>query len=298
MKSLLISCCAITTLFASCKNEEDGVMAYGNFETTEVIVAAEATGKLLSFKLEEGDSIAANAVVGAIDSTQLYLKRSQLQASVKAVRSKKPPVNPQLEVIHQQILAQQKEQQRIKKMYDANAATAKQLDDINAAVAVLEKQYASMAATLSTQVEGVEEETKPLEAQIAQVEDQLNQSLVVNPVAGTVLVKYVEQGEVVNYGKALYKIGDLNNMILRVYVSARQLPSIKIGQTVKVRIDGTEGGTFVEYPGKITWVASEAEFTPKVIQTLEERTQLVYAVKIAVKNDGKIKLGMPGELML
>ncbi|RAJ08914.1 HlyD family secretion protein [Chitinophaga skermanii] len=285
-------------LLAACKQKNTEVAAYGNFEATEIVVSAEATGKIMQLDVEEGDQLKEGVVVGGIDSTQLSLKKTQLRANIKAVLSKQPEANPQLEVVRQQILAQQKEQARIASMFKANAATQKQMDDINAAVAVLQKQYASLQSTLNTQISGLQNETQPIEAQVAQVNDQLSQSRIVNPARGTVLVKYAEKGEVVNYGKALYKIADLQKMLLRVYISARQLPSVKIGQQVTVRIDGTTKGSFIELPGTITWIASEAEFTPKVIQTVEERTQLVYAMKVSVENkEGQLKLGMPGEII-
>ncbi|RPE08968.1 HlyD family efflux transporter periplasmic adaptor subunit [Chitinophaga lutea] len=284
-------------LLAACNNSENGADGYGNFESTEIIVSAEATGRLLTFEVEEGMQLAANALVGGIDSVQLNLRKAQLGANIKAVLSKKPEINPQLEVIRQQIATQQKEKLRIQNLLKANAATPKQLDDINAAIAVLEKQYASTASTLNTQVSGITSETQPLQLQVQQVNEQLAQSRVINPVAGTVLTKYVEKGEVVNYGKPLYKIADLSTMYLRAYVSGAQLPQLKMGQQVTVQTD-MPGGTMKNWPGTVSWIASEAEFTPKTIQTREERVQLVYAVKIRVQNDGSLKIGMPAEFRI
>lgn len=287
----------ILTLLTACGNRENAADAYGNFESTEVVVSAEATGRLLTFSVEEGMQLAANALVGGIDSVQLNLRKAQLGANIKAVLSKKPEVNPQLEVIRQQIATQQKEKQRIQNLLKANAATPKQLDDINAAIAVLEKQYASTASTLHTQVSGITSETQPLQLQVEQVNEQLAQSRVINPVAGTVLTKYVEKGEVVNYGKPLYKIADLSTMYLRAYVSGSQLPRLKTGQQVTVQTDMPDG-SLKNWSGTVSWIASEAEFTPKTIQTREERVQLVYAVKVRVQNDGSLKIGMPGELRI
>lgn len=284
-------------LFAACNRKEDGADGYGNFESTEVIVSAEATGRILTFNVEEGMALTANALVGGIDSVQLNLRKAQLGANIKAVLSKRPDVNPQLEVIRQQIATQQKERQRIQNLLKAKAATAKQLDDINAAIAVLEKQYASTASSLNTQVSGITSETQPLQLQVEQVQEQLAQSRIINPVAGTVLTKYVEKGEVVNYGKPLYKIADLHTMYLRAYVSGSQLPQLKTGQQVTVQTDMPDG-SLKSWPGTVSWIAAEAEFTPKTIQTREERVQLVYAVKVRVQNDGSLKIGMPGEFRL
>jgi HlyD family secretion protein len=284
------------TALCACNANKHTADAYGNFEAVETIVGAEGTGKLLVFGVEEGMVLPADTIVGWIDSTQLHLKKTQLQANIKAVLSKRPDVQPQLQVIKEQITRQQIEQQRITNLLKAHAATPKQLDDINGQIAILEKQYKSLASSLETQVSGYNSETQPLQAQVAQVADQLTQARVVNPLHGTVLVKYVGRGEVVTYGKALYKIADLSEIILRAYAGEEQLGQIKIGQQVTVLTD-TPDGKFKEWPGTITWVSDEAEFTPKIIQTKEERTNLVYAIKVKVKNDGSLKIGMPAELL-
>jgi HlyD family secretion protein len=287
----------LAAILPACRSNDDHADAYGNFEAVETVVSAEGTGKLLSFMVEEGMTLPADTVVGWIDSTQLHLKRSQLKANIKAVLSKIPDKDPQLEVIREQIAVQKREQQRYENLVKANAATPKQLDDINYQIAILEKQYRSLASTLNTQVSGYSSETRPLEEQVLQVNDQLRQSRVTNPVNGTVLIKYVEKGEVVNYGKALYKIADLSVLDMRAYIGEEQLGQVKVGQQVTVRTDLPDD-KYREWPGTITWVSSEAEFTPKVIQTKEERTNLVYAVKVRVKNDGSLKIGMPAELKL
>ncbi|UYQ94376.1 HlyD family efflux transporter periplasmic adaptor subunit [Chitinophaga horti] len=296
MKSIINTIVALV-LLSACGNNEREADAYGNFEATEVIVSAEGTGKLTTFNIEEGNTLAANALVGSIDSTQLHLKQQQLGANIKAVLSKQPDITPQLEVIRQQIATQEKEKRRVENLLKANAATPKQLDDINAQIAVLQKQMTSMSSSLQTQIGGLRSETRPLELQIDQLRDQLDQTRILNPVNGTVLTKYVEQGEVVTYGKPLYRIADLSEMTLRVYVGANQLSAVKIGQAVKVRTDAADG-QYRYWTGNVSWIAAEAEFTPKIIQTKEERTQLVYAVKVRVKNDGALKIGMPGEILL
>lgn len=296
MKKHTIIALMFLPALTACRNNRDNADAYGNFEAVETIVSAEGTGKLLQFVVEEGMVLPADTIVGRIDSTQLQLRKNQLKANIQAVLSKRPDAGPQLQVIKEQIARQQIEQQRVTNLLKAKAATPKQLDDINAQIAILQKQYHSLASSLHTQVSGYTNETVPLQEQVLQVNDQLQQSRILNPVAGTVLVKYAEPGEVVTYGKPLYKIADISSILLRAYVSAPQLPLIKTGQTVTVRTDAPDG-SLREWPGVVTWISSAAEFTPKVIQTREERTNLVYAVKVKVKNDGSLKLGMPGELV-
>jgi HlyD family secretion protein len=288
---------SLIVLFAACKSKDDAADAYGNFESTEIIVSAEASGRLLSFDVEEGAVLQANALVGGIDSVQLNLKKAQLGANIKAVLSKRPEITPQLEVIRQQIATQQREKQRVQNLLKANAATPKQLDDINAAIALLEKQYASTSSSLHTQISGLNSESQPLELQVEQVKEQLAQSRVINPIQGTVLTKYVEKGEVVTFGKPLYKIADLNTMYLRAYISGDQLGRVKTGQQVTVQTD-LPNGELKSLPGTVSWISGDAEFTPKTIQTREERVQLVYALKVRVQNDGSLKIGMPGEIRL
>lgn len=296
MKTIL-TVISLIVLFAACKSKDDAADAYGNFESTEIIVSAEASGRLLSFDVEEGAVLQANALVGGIDSVQLNLKKAQLGANIKAVLSKRPEIAPQLEVVRQQIATQQREKQRIQNLLKANAATPKQLDDINAAIALLEKQYASTSSSLHTQVSGLNSESQPLELQVEQVKEQLAQSRVINPIQGTVLTKYVEKGEVVTFGKPLYKIADLNTMYLRAYISGDQLGLVKTGQQVTVQTD-LPNGELKSLPGTVSWISGDAEFTPKTIQTREERVQLVYALKVRVQNDGSLKIGMPGEIRL
>ncbi|WP_341840433.1 HlyD family secretion protein [Chitinophaga caseinilytica] len=296
MKTTIAAVLSLAFL-AACSSKENGADAYGNFESTEVIVSAEATGRLLRFDVEEGQVLAENTVVGGIDSTQLHLRKAQLGANIKAVKSRVPEVNPQLAVIRQQIATQQKEKARIENLLKANAATPKQLDDINGAIALLEKQYSSTASTLNTQVTGLSTETQPLEFQVEQVKDQLAQTRVLNPVNGTVLVKYVETGEVVNYGKPLYKLADLRTMYLRAYIGGDQLSAVKTGQQVNVGIDQPDGSV-KQLKGEISWISPEAEFTPKTVQTRDERVRQVYALKVRVQNDGSLKIGMPGEMRI
>ncbi len=271
--------------------------ASGIFEATEVIVSAKGSGEIMQFNIEEGQTLEANKQLGYIDTTQLYLKKLQLQASLKAVNSKHYNVAQQVASIKEQIATQKIEQKRAENLIRSNAGNQKQLDDINAQIAVLQKQLAAQTETLENSNNSVGGESLSLKAQIAQVEDQIVKSIITSPINGTVLSKYAEPGELATQGRSLFKVADIVNMDLRVYVTADQLTSIKIGQGVKVFADQGVSDRR-EYPGTITWISDKAEFTPKTIQTRDERANLVYAVKVAVKNDGYIKRGMYGDIKL
>lgn len=288
----------ITSLILTgCGNSSNKYDATGTFETDEVIVSAEAAGNLQSFKLEEGDLLKQNQIVGSIDTIQLYLKKKQLQASIKALISKKPDIASQLATIQEQIQTATSEKKRFEKLVGSNAATQKQLDDINNQIELLQKQYKATQSSLTITSDGLQSETIPLAAQIEQIEDQINKSIIKNPIDGTVITKYAKQNEVTSNGKALYKIGNLDFLTLRVYISGNQLAQIKLNQTVKVFVDDGKGG-FNEMSGEIYWISSKSEFTPKTIQTKDERANLVYAVKVKVKNNGYLKIGMYGEIKL
>jgi HlyD family secretion protein len=291
----LAGVCALA--LASCGKNNGKFDASGVFEATEVIVSSEATGKLLRFDVQEGQTLKAMETIGVVDSVQLYLRKMQLLANVKAVRSRRPDINKQIAAIEQQIATAKSEKTRIENLLKANAANQKQLDDANAQIAVLQKQLDAQKSTLFNTTAGISEESSGLEIQVAQLDDQLIKCHIVNPLDGTVLAKYAEQSELAAQGKALYKIADLKNMILRAYITSSQLTGIKIGQTVRVFADFGEKGT-KEYAGTVAWISSKSEFTPKTIQTRDERANLVYAVKIAVHNDGFIKIGMYGEIKI
>jgi len=278
-------------LLSACGNTNVPSDAYGNFEADEVTISAEANGKLVTFNVVEGQNVKQGAVVGIIDTIQLYLRKEQLYAQRASIASRSGNIVSQMDVYITQLKNAQVEQQRVANLLVSGAATQKQMDDANSAVSVLERQIHSV----ETQNGTVASDVKSIDAQIAQVKDQLDKSYIVNPADGTVLEKYTEQGEVEVSGKALYKIADLNNMYLRVYVSGTQLPAIKIGQPATVLIDKDDVHN-VKLPGTVSWISSSAEFTPKIIQTKEERVNLVYAVKIRLKNDGSLKIGMPGEV--
>lgn len=274
----------------SCNGTSNKADGYGNFEATETTISAEANGKILFFDVEEGNVLKENKVVGVIDTVQLSLKRDQLLASKNTIFSKSRNVLSQREVLKQQLKVVQNDQTRIANLIKANAATPKQLDDVNGQIDILKQKMKSV----ETQNAPIVNEVKNIEVQIQQIEDQIEKSIVTNPIKGTVLVKYAEPNEVTSFGKPLYKIADLNEMELRVYISETQLANIKVGQEVTVKIDDAKG--MKSYNGAISWISDSAEFTPKIIQTKEERVNLVYAVKIRVKNDGSLKIGMPAEM--
>ncbi|SDK59224.1 HlyD family secretion protein [Catalinimonas alkaloidigena] len=280
----------------ACGAQEDQFDASGNFETTEYVVSAEATGQLQRLAVEEGDSIGANQAVGLIDTTQLHLKKAQLQASIEAALQKSPNVSAQLAGLQQQVQNLQKERQRVVNLVEANAVPSKQLDDLDYQLAVAKKQVSVQQSALGTQTSGISAEANALRVQIEQIEDQLQRSQVKNPIAGTVLTVYTEPSEVVSYGQPLYKVGDTKRLILRAYLSGDQLTRVKLGQQVRVLVDAP-GGERREYPGKVEWISSKSEFTPKVIQTKEDRVNLVYAMKIGVQNDGSLKIGMPADVL-
>lgn len=285
----------VSLLLFACSNSNDDFDATGTFESDEIIVSSEAMGKLVMFDVDEGFILKQNQIVGVVDTTQLYLKKKQLESTIKAVLSKQPDVSTQLAALQQQIETAQTEKQRIENLVKSNAATTKQLDDINAQLEVLQKQYNATKSSLNITRNGIQSETLPLIAQVEQIEDQINKSKIKNPIDGTVLTRYAKQDEIATNGKALYKIANLSEMTLRAYVNGDQLGQIKLGQNVKVFVDKGNGEQ-KEMSGEIYWVSSKAEFTPKTIQTKDERANLVYAIKIKVKNDGYLKIGMYGEV--
>ncbi len=279
-------------ILISCNSNKDLADGYGNFEAVETTISAESSGKLMSFKINEGQVIQKGTNIGYIDTIQLSLKKEQLIASKTVIASKSKGVLSQINVLKSQLKTANVSKKRIQNLIKENAGTQKQLDDINGKIDMLNQQIISV----ETQNAPIINELKSLDIQVQQLNDQIQKSVISNPVSGTVLVKYAEPNEVTAFGKPLYKIADLSTMQLRVYISETQLSIIEIGQQVTVKID--EGENMKNFEGIITWIASEAEFTPKIIQTKEERVNLVYAVKIDVKNDGSLKIGMPGEMWI
>lgn len=282
----------ISIVLSSCNKDNENADAYGNFETTEVTVSSEANGKIEFLKIEEGNKIKKGEIVALIDTLQLHFNKEQLKASIATVQSKSASVLSQISVLNEQLKTAKIEQNRIVNMFNEYAATKRQVDEIEGKVNVINKQINSV----QTQNAPILNEVKSIEVQIAKLEDQIKKSQVINPIDGTILTKYAEASEITAFGKPLYKIANLKEMELRVYFSETQLPQIKIGQNVKVVIDSNDNTK--SYNGTISWISSQAEFTPKVIQTKEERTNLVYAVKVKVKNDGSLKIGMPAEVWL
>ncbi len=292
MKYLKTLSILLAITFASCKNDTNKADGYGNFEAIETTISAESNGKLIAFTVEEGQELAKNTFVGYIDTIPLALKKEQLLISKDLITSKSKGVLSQISVLQSKLKTANINKIRLENLIKDNAGTQKQLDDALGEIDVLKQQIKS----IELQNAPVVNELKSIDVQLKQVEDQINKCKIINPVKGTVLVKYAEPNEVTIFGKPLYKIANLSTMQLRVYISETQLSEIKIGQEVTVKIDDSED--MKSFKGIISWIASEAEFTPKIIQTKEERVNLVYTVKINVKNDGSLKIGMPAEMWI
>lgn len=287
---------AILMLTASC-GKQTTFDAQGTFEATEIVVSSEATGKILHFEAEEGTLVEAGQQVGAMDSLQLHLQRKQLIAQQSALLNSRPDIKKQMSSLREQIAKQKSELQRVENMLRDGAATQKQHDDINAHIRVLEGQLEATLSTLGKNTASINDNSASLEAQIAALDDRIAKCLIIAPTNGTVLVKYAEAGELATIGKPLMKIANLEKIYLRAYFTSDQLANIRLGDTVKVIAD-FGGDEQHEYEGRIAWISSESEFTPKNIQTKDSRANLVYAVKIAVKNDGRLKIGLVGEVLL
>lgn len=296
MKTLSLSVLILTALTA-CNNNKEKYDASGTFEAVETIVSAEASGTIKALNLEEGQVLKAGQVVGYIDSVQLYLKKKQLQAQITTVLSSKPDIAVQTASLQEQLRQAEREQRRITNLLKADAATQKQLDDANTQVVVVKKQIAATQSSLGITSANLNEQTAPLNVQIQQINDQLEKCRIINEVNGMVLTKYAEVNEVTADGKPIYKIAALDFIKLRAYITGDQISHVKVGQQVKVLVDDTRD-TYKTYTGTVEWVSDKAEFTPKTIQTKDERANLVYAVKIRVKNDGYLKIGMYGEVKL
>lgn len=286
---------ATLMLLQGCSGSNSDKDASGVFETTEVVVSAEANGKLLEWNVEEGETVTAGALLGKVDTVQLDLKRQQLQASHQAALSRKQDVNKQLAALEEQLVTARREYARLEKLFKAGVANQKQLDDASAQVSVVEKQLIANQTTMESLNKSISEEAQALQIQMAQVVDQLHKCRITSPINGVVLNKYAEAGELCTAGKPLFKVADLTKVNLKAYVTAPQLTKIKLGDKVKVYADLGEDESKA-YEGNISWISDQAEFTPKTIQTRDERANLVYAVKISVQNDGTIKLGMYGDV--
>lgn len=309
MKRIITIVCIAFT--ASCSTKKDNSDASGIFEATEIVVSAEATGVIKALSITEGESLSPGQVVGYIDTTALYLRKKQLLAQLTATGARMPDIKDQTafykqqaEVIRIRLEHLEKERQRTENLIKADAATGKQLDDITAQIneartqlLVIGRQDEAQVSALQTQSSGLRGDRLPLNVQIEQVEDQLARCRITNPVKGTVLAKYSEPAEMAMTGKPLYKIADVSSLILKAYITGDQLPAIKINQQVAVMTDSANG-KYRTHTGIVEWVSDKAEFTPKTIQTKDERANLVYATRIRVRNDGSLKIGMYGEIKL
>lgn len=281
-------------LLVSCHQESE-YDASGTFEAEETIISAEASGALKLFSLEEGQSLNAGDNIGYIDTLQLYLRKKQLRSQILSTLAQMPDTHAQLAALQSQLQTALREQRRFTKLVEADAATRKQLDDVSAQVDLLKKQISAQRSSLDITTTSIQRQTSPLEIQVEQIDDQIKKSIIINPVSGTVLTKYAEKSEVVSVGKPLYKIADVSALTLRAYITGDQLPHIRLHQKVKVLTDKT-ADTYQQHEGIVSWISDKAEFTPKTIQTKDERANLVYAVKIRVRNDGYLKIGMYGEV--
>lgn len=310
MKRLLNLTTAFAILFAACNTDKKDFDAAGNFEADEVIVSAQQNGALLAFEVMEGQKLEHNQVVGQIDVEAQKLQKQQTQATISALQQKTVTPNAQIEVVRKQLAAQQAqldqlqtEKKRTQNLVNADAAPRKQLDDINASITQLNRQMAATRSQVelyqtnaATQNRSILSERAPIERSAAVIQNQIEKGQIMNPVSGTVLTKYAMQGEMATIGRPLYKIANVDTLNLKAYVTGQQLPQIKLGQTVTVRIDDGKGG-YKNYAGVVSWISNKSEFTPKTIQTKNERENLVYAIKVRVKNDGFLKIGMYGEVV-
>ena len=288
---------SVALMLAACGGNKKEYDATGTFEATETTVFAEQSGALLTFSVNEGDNIEANKEVGLIDTTQVWLKIQQLGATKEVYQSQKPDMEAQIAATRQQLAKAQQEEQRFHELVADGAAPSKMLDDASSQVKVLQKQLAAQQSALSTSTRSLDKQMAATDVQVSQLRDQLRKCHIVTPTKGTVLEKYVERGEFVIVGKPLFKMADTEAMYLRAYVTSTQLQNIKIGQQVKVFADYGDGQK-KEYDGTISWISSRSEFTPKTILTDDERADLVYAVKVAIRSDGFVKIGMYGEVKL
>jgi HlyD family secretion protein len=293
MKKVIFAATIITLFIASCSSDKDKPDAYGTFEATEVTVSSQANGKITWLSVEEGQVVDSGKIVGLVDTLDLSLKKSQAREQQLATSTRKGDLEAQIAVQEQNKENILIEKNRVDKLLKDGAATKKQWDDINASLNLIDKQIAS----IRSQYASLDAQVRTFDKQVAQLDKSISDARIVNPVKGTILTKYAEANEIATYGKPVYKIANLTVMQLRVYISGTQLPYIKPGQQVEVRYDKDEK-TNSKTTGTVSWISQTAEFTPKTIQTKEERVNLVYAVKVTVKNDGTLKIGMPGEIKL
>lgn len=291
------SLCLLIALYhlAACSKPEKAYDASGTFEAEETIISAEANGKILQLRLEEGQHLDSGDVVGYLDSMQAHLDKQQLLQNKKAILSGRPETNVQLQALQAELAHLLLERNRTENLVKTGIAAQRQLDDANAQIAALEARIAGQQSTLKVSTSSLNEQGGSVDAQMAELNDRLKKYVIVNPVSGTVLTKYASSFEMATVGKPLYKIANLSTIILRAYITGDQLQQVKPGQAVRVSTDDGNGG-YKDTEGIISWINSEAEFTPKTIQTKNERANLVYAIKVRVKNDGFLKIGMYGQV--
>ena len=287
----------VAPLLVGCGKKAGKIEATGKFEATEIIVSAEATGKIEKLKVEEGVNVLSGEMLGHIDTLQLYLQKERLLAGNDAVRARRADIGKQIAVLEQQVANLNKELERAKRLVESNAGNTKTVDDIESQINTLNRQIDAQRSVLERGNLSADNESRGIELQVAQTEDMIRKSKIASPVTGTVLSKYTEEGEFTAVGRPLFKVADLSKMVLRAYFTYDQVQMLKIGDEVTVStVTGNDTGT--QYTGVVSWISPEAEFTPKTIQTKDERTNLVYAVKILVVNDGYIKIGMYGDVVM
>lgn len=294
IKSLSLYSLLLLSLY-SCKNDTKQPDAYGNFEVDEVIVSSQSNGQIKQLNLTEGMSLTKGELLGAIDSTQLVWKKKQLMSTITSLKAQLPDIGVQVAVINARLENAFINQKRIRELQNADAATLQQLDNINNEVLVLQREKESLYTQLNTQTRSLLAQIEPLQMQIAGVEDEIDKCVVKSPINGIVLTKVAQEGEVTAFAKPLWVMANIDSLNIRVYISEPQLSTVHLGQMAKVTIDAPEGKS-KEFDGKITWISAQSEFTPKAVQTKDERVNLVYALKVRVKNDGSLKIGMPGQV--
>ncbi|MDR0659376.1 MAG: HlyD family efflux transporter periplasmic adaptor subunit [Prevotellaceae bacterium] len=295
MKSTAISILLVVLAFTSCNRNKLSYDAAGTFEAVEILISSEASGIIEQLDIEEGARLEAGTTVGYVDSTQLYLKKLQLLSSRKALQISRPDINAQIAATREEIARIKTEKNRIENLLKGDAVTQQRLDEINALLKVTEGKLAAQMNSLQTNIGNINEQSTTVAIQVAQLDDQLAKCRIINPIRGTVLKKYAEVFELTSPARPLYKIADMQTLYLRAYVTSDLLTKLQLGQNATVYSDFGES-EHREYAGKVIWISDKAEFTPKTIQTKDERANLVYAVKIAVKNDGYLKIGMYGEV--
>ena len=293
-KKLFLIYCFVCLLVA-CGRKQNEFDAMGTFEATEVTVSSEAAGRIMSFDLIEGQEVTKDVSIGMIDTVQLYLTRLQLIQNESSVRSNRPDIGKQIASVKEQIAKQLIERTRVENLLKAQAATQKQLDDIMSAIAVLESQLIALQSTLQNSASSIDAQSSAIEIQIAQIDDKLSKCVIASPISGVVLAKYAEAGELAIVGKPLFKVADTKRLFLRAYLTLPQLKDVRLGQKATVYAD-FGGDNRREYEGTVAWISEKSEFTPKSIQTKDDRENLVYAVKVAITNDGYVKIGMFGEI--